>query len=204
MKRHIITTIISIISILFVFSSISYAFTPAEWVNAHNKFRRLHEDTPDVKWSNTLAQSAQSWADTCIWDHCKYHPNICKNTSAGENLAGGDFSSAEAVVAYWYNDEIKKYDYNKPGYSSGTGHFTQVVWKSTTEIGCGYNSKCGHYVCQYNPPGNITGQFAANVKPTKISTVHLYYMIYHLYYKYLAPQMRIRTYPGPFSAFSAK
>lgn len=28
------------------------------------------------------------------------------------------------------------YNYASPGFASGTGHFTQVVWKATTEIGC--------------------------------------------------------------------
>ena len=36
----------------------------------------------------------------------------------------------------WYN-EIKSYNYAKSGFSGATGHFTQLVWKSTTSVGFG-------------------------------------------------------------------
>jgi hypothetical protein len=39
------------------------------------------------------------------------------------------------------------------------GHFTQLVWKDTTNLGCGLNTRCGMaiYVCQYAPAGNVMG-----------------------------------------------
>jgi len=47
----------------------------------------------------------------------------------------------------------------------GTGHFTQVVWKGSKEVGMGVSSD-GHFVvCNYSPPGNWTDNFAANVLP---------------------------------------
>ena len=64
----------------------------------------------------------------------------------------------------WY-DEIDDYDYENPGFSFGTGHFTQVVWKGTQKLGC---AEVGQFTtCRYEPPGNITnpGYFEANVKP---------------------------------------
>jgi hypothetical protein len=41
-----------------------------------------------------------------------------------------------------------------------TGHYTQVVWKTTTEIGCGMatGSANDYLVCQYSPGGNVIGQ----------------------------------------------
>ena len=160
MKKQSIASILSTVTVLFIWSSMSYAAAPtaADWVKAHNKYRRRHIDTPDVKWSNALTQSAQNWADKCQWKHSD-SPN-------GENMAEGGFSNAEEVVELWY-EEIEDYDYNNPVYTDDTGHFTQVVWKETTEIGCGYNSSCGIYVCHYNPPGNYFGQFPANVKPMR-------------------------------------
>ena len=73
------------------------------------------------------------------------------------------------IVQWWY-DEEPLYDYNNPGFSPETGHFTQVVWKGTTEIGCGFTTGCSPgyanvWVCQYSPPGNFLGQFAENVFP---------------------------------------
>ena len=58
----------------------------------------------------------------------------------------------------WY-EEISNpgYNFNDPGFSNGTGHFTQVVWKGSTKLGCGI---AGMYVCcRYSPPGNYMGQF---------------------------------------------
>ena len=66
----------------------------------------------------------------------------------------------------WY-DEIKDYNFSKPGFSSNTGHFTQVVWVDSVELGVGKaTSKNGmqFVVARYYPPGNILGRFPDNVK----------------------------------------
>ncbi|KAJ3860063.1 CAP domain-containing protein, partial [Lentinula novae-zelandiae] len=53
-----------------------------------------------------------------------------------------------------------------PTFSSSTGHFTQVVWKSTTSVACAIatcnflGNGTGYLVCRYDPPGNYLGQFA--------------------------------------------
>lgn len=132
-----------------------------EWLQKHNIYRTLH-GVPEVTWSNTVAASAQAWANTCPSGH--------SGTGYGENIAWATNDiGVSAVVKLWY-DEEPLYDYNNPGFSPNTGHFTQVVWKGTTEIGCGYKTGCATgwpnvWVCQYNPPGNYIGQFANNVFP---------------------------------------
>ena len=65
-----------------------------------------------------------------------------------------------------------KYNFNNPSWSESTGHFTQLVWASTQEVGMGWNSKedndltCYYVATRYNPEGNIdsTSQFQENVK----------------------------------------
>merc|ERR1719327_622481 len=66
----------------------------------------------------------------------------------------------------WYS-EIKDYDFSNPGFKPNVGHFTQVVWKSTTKLGCGTASDGPNvYVtCRYDPGGNMMGAFADNVQP---------------------------------------
>ena len=75
-------------------------------------------------------------------------------------------------MSSWYN-EVSDYDYDNPGFSGKTGHFTQVVWKNSTKLGCGvaqgvktiggnqYNAF--YVVCQYTPAGNVLNQFPDNV-----------------------------------------
>lgn len=68
--------------------------------------------------------------------------------------AGWGFASFEAVVDAWYN-EVNTYTYG----SDTLNHFTQMVWKSTTELGCGVTDCDGtlFHVCNYNPPGALLG-----------------------------------------------
>ena len=67
----------------------------------------------------------------------------------------------------WY-DEIKQYRFPDGGFSMQTGHFTQVVWRGTTQVGCGHSQCNGNdiWVCEYDPPGNWEGQYRENVLPT--------------------------------------
>lgn len=121
-------------------------------VNTVNKLRAKHH-APAVKWDKTLASYAQKWSNKCQWKHSQ--------GPYGENLAYG-YPNWTAVINGWY-DEVKDYDYSKPGFSSDTGHFTALVWKSTTKIGCGVKT-CDNlfkgaklYTCSFAPPGNIVG-----------------------------------------------
>ncbi|KIY97556.1 Protein PRY1 [Monoraphidium neglectum] len=125
----------------------------------HNELRARHGAAP-LSWDAPLAAQAQGYADGCPNGHSGM-------SGVGENLAWG-YSSFEEAVNAWYN-EVSSYDYNAATFSGATGHFTQVVWKGTTKLGCGSNPSCGMktYVCQYTPPGNVMGEFADNVgRPT--------------------------------------
>jgi hypothetical protein len=44
--------------------------------------------------------------------------------------------SPKDIVDYWYN-EHRKYEYETPGWQPGTNYFTQIIWRSTKEIGVG-------------------------------------------------------------------
>jgi uncharacterized protein YkwD len=132
---------------------------------AHNKIRALHH-VPNLVWDDTLARYATRHANKCEFRH--------SSSPYGENLAAG-YSTITAAVNTWYAEQAK-YNYSKPGFARSTGHFTQMVWKSTKELGCGYavcNGENGtpgtYWVCEYNPAGNITnnGYFKANVLPAK-------------------------------------
>lgn len=130
----------------------------------HNKYRARHH-APPLTWNTTLADAATRWTSNCLWEHDPQR-------SYGENLY---MMSSEVrqpmslmtqdAIRLWYEEvNTEPYDYNRPTYN----HFTQVVWKSSKQLGCGY-THCpgGHFImsCKYSPPGNYIGQSAANVLP---------------------------------------
>ncbi|QID86457.1 Sterol binding protein [Saccharomyces pastorianus] len=131
-------------------------------VNEHNTKRALHKDTGSLTWSDTLATYAQNYADSYDCSGNLVH----SGGAYGENLALGYGTTAS--VDAWYN-EISSYDYSNPGFTEDAGHFTQVVWKGTSQVGCGLKS-CGgqwgdYVICSYQNPGNYIGEFAENVMP---------------------------------------
>jgi hypothetical protein len=51
-----------------------------------------------------------------------------------------------------------------------TGHFTQMVWKGSKEVGVGKAKTSGGkviVVASYRPAGNMVGSFRENVAPPK-------------------------------------
>ncbi|KAL5640308.1 hypothetical protein ACGC1H_007545 [Rhizoctonia solani] len=133
------------------------------YLKGHNDIRAQHGASPLV-WATDLAAAAAMWAENCVWKHSQGQVG-----DFGENLAAGTGLGAAAAVKMW-TDEASEYDPTNPQYS----HFTQVVWKATTEVGCvvrtcnnlfsGYSGAVNFHVCEYRAPGNVIGQFAENVQ----------------------------------------
>lgn len=75
------------------------------------------------------------------------------------------YGNAPRAVEAW-GDERVDYDFDKGDFTEQTGHFTQLVWKDTTDVGCG-RALCGHkgwfLACEYWPRGNILGDFIKEV-----------------------------------------
>lgn len=140
--------------------------TAQAFVDAHNAYRAKH-CAPPLAWSAELAKVAQNWANELQRQGCAFeHSN---QQTYGENLAGGTRGALDpkATVAMWY-DEVKTYNFGGGGFSMETGHFTQVVWTATTQVGCGWVTckQMDIIVCNYNPAGNWEGQYKEHVLPT--------------------------------------
>ncbi|GCB26623.1 repressed by EFG1 protein 1 [Aspergillus awamori] len=104
-------------------------------LDVSNTYRKAH-NASNLIWNTTLTQYALDWAQGCKWQH--------SNGPYGENLAFG-YPNVSSAVAAW-GDEVQKYNFQEPtGFTEETGHFTQLVWRETREVGCaaidcGYNN----------------------------------------------------------------
>ncbi|XP_039256215.1 Golgi-associated plant pathogenesis-related protein 1-like isoform X2 [Styela clava] len=139
----------------------------AQLLKAQNVYRKQH-GVPPLTLNAEMSKDAQIWAERLAKRGQLEHAD----TDLGENLAmRSPELSGQDAAKMWY-DEIQYYDFSNPGYKGGTGHFTQVVWKSSKEFGAGIAkaSNGGLYaVGRYKPAGNVTnpGFFEENVLKAK-------------------------------------
>jgi uncharacterized protein YkwD len=133
-------------------------------LNAHNLLRAEVGVAP-LAWSDTLATSAQDWAD-----HLAARDEFTHSTgdTYGENLwkgTAGHYSLTDMVNSWgeekqYFNPGNPFPDVSTTGNWADVGHYTQIVWRDTVEVGCGLASGNGWdvLVCQYAPPGNYQGE----------------------------------------------
>lgn len=150
---------------------------------AHNDLRAQYK-SPPLKYSKSLEKAAEKWAKKLQKDGCGMVHSHGKVGKSGENLywasplirtqidsTGNKTRSnslqkvkEEAVVQAWY-DEVKWYDYETNSCEKGQmcGHFTQVIWNTTTKVGCAAmacKDRSQVWVCEYTKPGNVTMRYA--------------------------------------------
>jgi len=128
-------------------------------ITTHNKWR-ADVGVGKITWSDELSKVAAKWARElkkkgCAFEHSGY--------KYGENLFTGTsgYYDAKYVVNAW-GSEKEFYSYKKNTCKPGQmcGHYTQMVWKNTTKVGCAKIVCDGMetWVCEYDPPGNYVGQ----------------------------------------------
>ncbi|HEX4158282.1 MAG TPA: CAP family protein [Rhizomicrobium sp.] len=137
----------------------------SELLAAHNKYRADLREQPLV-WSDDLAAGAQIWAE-----HLAQEVLTLKHSGeagAGENLAmwSAGRSSLTKLVDLWgaekrYFIEASFPDVSTTGDWRTVGHYTQMIWRNTTEVGCGVARGGGYdfLVCRYSPQGNYLGEW---------------------------------------------
>jgi len=150
-------------------------------LDQHNN-HRANSSAPDLSWSTDMANIAAQIASSCVYAH---------NTTAGgggygQNIgAGAEPSAVPAMITNeMYDNEIgfypTPYGNDSPDMTNFEkwGHYSQIVWKSTTSVGCATqycpnglaNAGSGvspyFTVCNYSPPGNFAGEYSNVGAPT--------------------------------------
>ncbi|KAL1908937.1 hypothetical protein Sste5344_005294 [Sporothrix stenoceras] len=158
----------------------------------HHNLHRSNHSAPAVSWDSDLADYAATVAASCVFAH-DLTPGASTG-SYGQNIAvygaSGDVSSidpskivAQAITDMWYNGEVWQFPSDGYGESNpdmsnfeAWGHFSQVVWVASTEVGCASQycspgtiySGMGSWftVCNYRSEGNMGGAYGENVLPS--------------------------------------
>ncbi len=134
----------------------------AELLAAHNRYRTALGLAP-LRWSEALAAGALRWAVRLA------ALGRLEHSGPGQNLAmaTSGFETPAQLVDLWGSE--RRYFRNGifPAISStgnwmDVGHYSQIVWRGTVEVGCGWARGGGRdvLVCDYAPPGNVMGERA--------------------------------------------
>ncbi|KAH8879353.1 PR-1-like protein [Thozetella sp. PMI_491] len=159
----------------------------ASTVVYHHNVHRFNHSAPAVTFSDTHASWAQATAQKCVFEHDlsqgdgKYGQNLALWGSSDAASMSASLLAAQATSNMWYGElssyASSNYGQDNPDMSNfeNFGHFTQLVWKDTQQVGC-YTNFCAQgtiyptmdswfTVCNYYPAGNVGGGYGANVLP---------------------------------------
>ncbi len=139
-------------------------FTCEEIKDALNRIKQIRAEVglPPLEWDCQLAEAAQRWAEY-LAEHGLFEHE--PNSPYGENLymVYGSIPTLVEAIEDWY-EEKKNFKLGADWCKNfqEVGHYTQLVWKDTTKIGCGmakYKGKNAYViVCKFYPPGNICNE----------------------------------------------
>ncbi|HST35585.1 MAG TPA: CAP domain-containing protein [Allosphingosinicella sp.] len=129
----------------------------------HNR-ERAQVGVPPLVWDEALAAEAASYVPELIDLGDLEHSDEAMEGETGENLAMGTagYYSPEALTQLWV-DEKNSFEngifpnVSRTGDWDEVGHYTAMVWRETTSVGCAIGSGGGdlYLVCRYAPAGNV-------------------------------------------------
>ena len=156
-----------LIILLFPFIVISQNLNSQEiqeFLDYHNKYR-TDLSLPNLKWSKKLASKSLKWGKKIRRNNCQsikgtFHSDDEIN---GENIAWNSkyLESPAGIVELWASEKKFFVYRDYPSCCKDIcGHYTQIIWKDTQEVGCAVVS-CGEdqvWICKYYPAGNYVGE----------------------------------------------
>jgi uncharacterized protein YkwD len=117
---------------------------------------------PALTWNMAAEQVATAWAQGCTWEH------NANRGDYGENIYASTNEPTPAGIVSDWASEASHYSYATNLCVGTCGHYTQLVWRDTTSVGCAIThcttgSPFGggdwyFAVCDYAPPGNYVGE----------------------------------------------
>lgn len=137
-------------------------------LNPHNA-ERVRAGVPPMQWDAQLATDAQQWArHLAATGQFEHFEEVSDDPDAqGENLWMGTRGafSPEVMVGHWI-EEKKDFkpgvfpDNSRTGDLEDVGHYTQIVWRDTRNVGCAIarNAADEFLVCRYSATGNVIGE----------------------------------------------
>jgi hypothetical protein len=143
-------------------------------LSAHNEARGRF-GVAALAWSDQLASEAlvhaRYMAQTGVYGHDR---TPGRRKKSGENLWRGQRGvfSYDIMVGVMV-DEARHFragafpNNSRTGNWNDVAHYTQIVWPTTTEVGCALASSAttDYFVCRYAPTGNKDGVFLAASYP---------------------------------------
>ena len=122
---------------------------------------------PPASWDPALAAGASAYARQLAYSGTFAHSSRRARPGIGENMwmgTSGAFSLEQMVGNWasekqWFKAGIFPYVSRSGGWQR-VGHYSQIIWPTTTRLGCGLASGRGRdvLVCRYSPAGNIDGR----------------------------------------------
>ena len=139
---------------------------PARILAAHNAVR-ARARVPALMWDNALGTAAADYARQMAISGRFEHSDRSQRRGTGENLWMGTHGafSVESMVGGWTSEQGWFRPGTFPSVSStgnweDVGHYTQMIWPTTTRVGCALAStpRVDYLVCRYAGAGNIDGR----------------------------------------------
>src|SRR3954451_18854297 len=136
---------------------------PARILAAHNA-ERVRASVAPLVWDNELGSAAAAYAQQMAMTGSFEHSNRRARPGTGENLWMGTHGAfpIEAMVGAWASE--KRWfapgifpSVSRTGNWVDVGHYTQMIWPTTTRVGCALAStqRIDYLVCRYAGAGNI-------------------------------------------------